>query len=733
MTLDNLKYALFLNNKELLKIIDALEESINSIVDTGLGDASDSIANLQSLIDDLEADVLTINDTTIVGINTDLTAVHEALGLINAELDGIDTSIGNINTAVSDNNTAANNAIQTINNNITNMQTTIGNQIALINECTDLIKTNATAHYENTVIHVTADDKTLWNSILASAKEYTQSLFNGVTNFAVNIVDILPLDPTPMVVYFIAATNGNSEDYYDEFMYINDKWELIGSTYVNLDPYVLKTKLDEMLLNYLTINSFDAAIANYSTTDQLNTRFANYTNTETLALNYSTKQQVDDKLLDYTKTADLALNFATKQQVTDEITNDLKAYTDTVTLELNYATKQQVNTNLQDYTKTDDLVLNYATKQLLTDSLVDYTKTEDLSLDYATKQQVTDAFLNYTNSNDLALNYVSNSELTDELLKYVTIQSFNDTIVDYAKTQDVNNAFLNYTTTETLELNYALKTDLHSHTNQDILNDLSTNIEGKLLYKGAEISTDAVTVSQEPGNAITQKTDGIFVPDKTQAITDINSSLTTVTTKQEHIDSELGIFFDTFVPGSADSLQGMEDTPVGHVISFMGTETPSHYLACDGTVYHILEYPVLAQHISDNFGSANYFGGDGTMTFAVPVLLSNLLGNNDPLVKYFIKYEPTFFVNINNVVEPTIIDINKEIMETLELLQEGMGVNQIVTDTLATLNSNEVVIAEPEMQLIISDTVNILNSNEAIVIDMEMQTAISEAIDVLNQ
>ncbi len=234
---------------------------------------------------------------------------------------------------------------------------------------------------------------------------------------------------------------------------------------------------------------------------------------------------------------------------------------------------------------------------------------------------------------------------------------------------------------------------LHHHNNFELLEFL-TEDNGNLYYKSKPVYTP---ISLTEHNVVQAKTDGIFVPDKTQAITDISSGLTTITAKQERIDSELGIFFDTFVPGSADSLQGMEDTPVGHVISFMGTETPSHYLACDGTVYHILEYPVLAQHISDNFGSANYFGGDGTMTFAVPVLLSNLPGNNDSLVKYFIKYEPTFFVNINNVVEPTIIDIDKEIMETLELLQEGMGVNQAVTDTLTILNSSEAVIIEPEL------------------------------------
>lgn len=71
--------------------------------------------------------------------------------------------------------------------------------------------------------------------------------------------------------------------------------------------------------------------------------------------------------------------------------------------------------------------------------------------------------------------------------------------------------------------------------------------------------------------------------------------------------------------------EGIEDTPIGTIIPVMGTKSPTHYLICDGTVYNISDYPELADHMRDNFGSINYFGGDGTITFAVPDLRGEFL------------------------------------------------------------------------------------------------------------
>ena len=66
-------------------------------------------------------------------------------------------------------------------------------------------------------------------------------------------------------------------------------------------------------------------------------------------------------------------------------------------------------------------------------------------------------------------------------------------------------------------------------------------------------------------------------------------------------------------------------TPVGTVISVMGTTAPMHYLACDGAVYSIADYPELAAYFEDQFGSKNKFGGNGTTTFGVPDLRGEFL------------------------------------------------------------------------------------------------------------
>ena len=65
--------------------------------------------------------------------------------------------------------------------------------------------------------------------------------------------------------------------------------------------------------------------------------------------------------------------------------------------------------------------------------------------------------------------------------------------------------------------------------------------------------------------------------------------------------------------------------PIGTVISYMGVTAPQDYLACDGSTYNISAYPDLADLFQSQFGSANFFGGDGTTTFAVPDLRGEFL------------------------------------------------------------------------------------------------------------
>ena len=210
MTLDNLQYALYLNNRILLDRIKAVKDVVD-------GDVSDDIKELKKLLEEL------------------------------------DTDLSN--------------------------------------------------HTNDTVIHVTQDDKDLWNATLQNAKDYAKKLFDSVTSFTIEIVDALPTeDIKSMTIYFMRNGRNNETDYYEEYMYVNDKWEIIGSTFVNLAPYVLKEDFEKYQ------QEITDKFAKYNTSDEITNTLKNYllaqTFTDTLK-NYSTTAEVNKELETYAKKTEL--------------------------------------------------------------------------------------------------------------------------------------------------------------------------------------------------------------------------------------------------------------------------------------------------------------------------------------------------------------------------------------------------------------------------------------------
>lgn len=94
---------------------------------------------------------------------------------------------------------------------------------------------------------------------------------------------------------------------------------------------------------------------------------------------------------------------------------------------------------------------------------------------------------------------------------------------------------------------------------------------------------------------------------------------------EEPTEKGIEIFIDTSENVEEHYTVAFADTPVGTIISYMGNTAPKNYLICDGTEYEIVKYKDLAEHIKKEFGSYNYFGGDGTTTFAVPDLRGEFL------------------------------------------------------------------------------------------------------------
>lgn len=64
---------------------------------------------------------------------------------------------------------------------------------------------------------------------------------------------------------------------------------------------------------------------------------------------------------------------------------------------------------------------------------------------------------------------------------------------------------------------------------------------------------------------------------------------------------------------------------VGEIIAVMGTHAPEGCLICDGSTLDISDYSALSAYFAEEFGSANYFGGDGETTFALPDLRGEFL------------------------------------------------------------------------------------------------------------
>lgn len=106
-------------------------------------------------------------------------------------------------------------------------------------------------HTNNTVIHVTQEDKDAWNAILDNAKAYAKELFDTVTSFRVEIVTELPTEDIKGMCIYLLSVDPEDKDSYEEYMYINNSWELIGNTRINLEPYILRTEVEKILEDYL--------------------------------------------------------------------------------------------------------------------------------------------------------------------------------------------------------------------------------------------------------------------------------------------------------------------------------------------------------------------------------------------------------------------------------------------------------------------------------------------------
>lgn len=154
-----------------------------------------------------------------------------------------------------------------------------------------------------------------------------------------------------------------------------------------------------------------------------------------------------------------------------------------------------------------------------------------------------------------------------------------------------------------------------------------------------------------------------------------------------------------------NNINTTSSTPTGTVISYMGNNAPNGYLKCDGKTYNISEYQTLANQIKSEFGSFNYYGGDGTTTFAVPNLQGEFLrgysSSSDAsktvgvsTTDVGVHQDATKQISIRSVTNTSTVvqagynsdmsDVDKYMTETTGFINTGSGTSS--TASMAGLN-----------------------------------------------
>lgn len=73
--------------------------------------------------------------------------------------------------------------------------------------------------------------------------DFVTTAIAGISGFHAEIVSELPAVGQTNILYLLAKSSAASGDGYDEYLYINGAWELIGSTDIDLSGYVQASEM----------------------------------------------------------------------------------------------------------------------------------------------------------------------------------------------------------------------------------------------------------------------------------------------------------------------------------------------------------------------------------------------------------------------------------------------------------------------------------------------------------
>lgn len=125
-------------------------------------------------------------------------------------------------------------------------------------------------------IKKTVDDLT--NYYLKS-ETYTQTevnqLIGAIKTISMKVLPTRPEIGETNIIYLIPSTKSETENIYEEWIYVDSKWELIGSTKCDLSNYYTKDEINTILFDYITSTDLEETLKDYASKNYVDTSISN--------------------------------------------------------------------------------------------------------------------------------------------------------------------------------------------------------------------------------------------------------------------------------------------------------------------------------------------------------------------------------------------------------------------------------------------------------------------------
>lgn len=128
-------------------------------------------------------------------------------------------------------------------------------------------------------------------------QEEINQLISAIKTAHIEVVEARPEIGEENILYFVPK-EGNDEDTYDEYVYVNGNWELIGTTQIDLSNYVTIELLNQELNNYVTSQSLTEILKDYALKNDIPTKVSQLQNDEGFIKGYT---ETDPTVPDWVK------------------------------------------------------------------------------------------------------------------------------------------------------------------------------------------------------------------------------------------------------------------------------------------------------------------------------------------------------------------------------------------------------------------------------------------------